>query len=117
MSKESLRGALVSDPEVYYGGRHGPTQPDHEHTCHRARSEILAPAVRELGARALRANSGGSARLRPCLPALPGHCPRLGAAKRAKAADEGPRRTDPGGQIRRPPHHGGAEPAGGEAAV
>src|SRR6266566_4021448 len=32
-------------------------------------------------------------------------------------ADEGPRRTDPGDQVRRPPDVGGAEPAGGETAV
>src|SRR6266852_1709130 len=34
-----------------------------------------------------------------------------------RTADEGPRRTDPGDQVRRPPHVGRAEPAGGETAV
>src|SRR5260370_427110 len=32
-------------------------------------------------------------------------------------ADEGPRRTDPGDQVRLPPHVGRAEPAGGETGV
>src|SRR2546427_9348195 len=71
-------------------------------------------------------HSHGSGRLGPCQHAshyhtrAPSGCGTEAFPGRdpvRPTADEGPRRTDPGDQVRRPPHVGRAEPAGGETAV
>src|SRR5437867_4041773 len=99
VSREGIDVGRFCDPAAksISEERHGPTQPDHEHTRQRTRSEFHAPTVRSLGTRALRANSGCSARLPLCLPALPGQCPRLDSAKGPTATEEEPTAKGPAG--------------------